>query len=125
MVTDYFVLAKKELEKLYNTIYESIDRFKFDTVILHQEEKRVAELLIEERFSEVSCSDIANVLPKLIKCTNFEDGHFAHIRSYLRTEKEKLPNLINTMILNLPYFREHDKESTMTKFCEISDNSLR
>jgi hypothetical protein len=27
------------------------------------------------------------VIPKLIKCANFEDGHFAHLRNYLRTEK--------------------------------------
>jgi hypothetical protein len=51
MVTDYFTLAKKELEKLYNSIYEAIDRFKFDAIILHNEEKRIADLLIEERFS--------------------------------------------------------------------------
>jgi len=94
-------------------------------VILHQEEKKVAELLIEEKYSEISCSDIANVLPKLIKCTNFEDGHFTHIRNYLRMEKEKLPGLMNTMILNLPYFREYDKDSVVSKFCEISDNSLK
>ena len=84
MVSDYFVEAKKHLEDLYNDIYESIDYFKFDNIILREDEKAIVEKLVEEDYNSLSCSDIAIIVPKLIKCTNYEDGHFGHLRNYLQ-----------------------------------------
>lgn len=41
MISDYFTDAKKCLEDLYNDIYESVDMFKFDNIILREDEKAI------------------------------------------------------------------------------------
>lgn len=42
------------------------------------------------------------IIPKLIKSNDFEDGHFAHLRNYLISEKEKVQPTLNALLLNLP-----------------------
>lgn len=125
LVADYFTVAKKELDILYNEIYEAVDLFKFDNIILREDEIAVVQKLINEEYNEITCADIAIIVPKLIKCTNYEDGHFAHIRGYLKNEKEKLPALFDEIILNLPYFRESIKRSKEKETVDISSDLLR
>lgn len=125
LVSDYFTAAKKELEELYNQIYESIDLFKFDNIIFSTDEKVMVEKLVNEEYNELTCSNIAIILPKLIKCANYEDGHFGHLRNYLKNEKEKVPKLFDEIILNLPYFRENIAANKEKEFVEISSEWLR
>ncbi len=74
------MLAKKQLDSIYNQVASCIEKFKFDSIILHKDEENLLHLLLEEKYQLLTCSDIATILPKLIKCSNFEDGHFMHIR---------------------------------------------
>lgn len=53
----------------------------------------------------LKCSSIARVVPKMLKCTSLEDQQFNHIKDFLYSEREILPKTVNSMILNLPYFR--------------------
>ena len=58
-----------------------------------------------KRYSELTCSDIARIVPKMIKCASFEEKQFNHMRDFLISSKENLPKTMNSIILNLPYFR--------------------
>ena len=51
MIHEYFLNAKQELENLFNEVYDSVDRFKFENIILHEEENKVTQMLIKGRFS--------------------------------------------------------------------------
>lgn len=73
----------------------------------------------------MTCTEVAIIIPKLIKYTNFEDGHFEHLREYLKNEKEKVPSLMDSIILNLPYFRENSVKKKQNEFVEISSEWLR
>ena len=97
---------------MFNEVYDSIDEFKFDNIILNENEKKIANNLLNEKYHNVNCSEIAMILPKLIKCTNFEDGHFVHIRNYLLHEKIKntyiiLFNYIESTIFQISGFRQY------------------
>lgn len=37
LVSDYFMTAKKELESLFDNIYNSISQFKFENIILNDD----------------------------------------------------------------------------------------
>lgn len=60
------------------------------------------KLLTDEEYSSLKCADVASILPKIIKSTDFEDGHFTHLRNYLLAEKEKVVGFLNKSLLNLP-----------------------
>lgn len=53
----------------------------------------------------MTCSDIARIIPKMQKSASFEEKQFNHLKDYVFSEKEKIPKIINSIILNLPYFR--------------------
>ena len=46
LVADYFTTAKKELEALFDNIYESINDFKFENIVLNDEELDITQRLI-------------------------------------------------------------------------------
>jgi hypothetical protein len=64
---------------------------------------------------------VALIIPKLIKSTDFEDGHFTHLRNYLISEKEKVQNMLNSVLLNLPEFRWKRQEDNAYVFHEIAE----
>lgn len=37
MVYEYFILARKEVERLFTEVYDSIDKFVFDDMIFHED----------------------------------------------------------------------------------------
>ena len=51
MISDYFTAAKKELEQLYNEIYQAVDHFKFDNIILREDEMAIVQKLIGEEYN--------------------------------------------------------------------------
>lgn len=59
-------------------------------------------------------------MPKLIKSTDFEDGHFTHLRNYLIAEKEKVQSVLNSVLLNLPEFRWKSADENTYLFYEIA-----
>jgi len=59
-------------------------------------------MLISEDYDKFTCEQVAIILPKLIKSTDYEDGHFNHLRNYLIAEKEKVTSILNSVLLNLP-----------------------
>lgn len=68
-------------------VYDSIDNFVFDDLIFHEDDRRLIEMLKNEEYENFTCEQIAIILPKLIKTTDYEDGHFTHLRNYLISEK--------------------------------------
>lgn len=90
MVHEYFTIARKEVERLFTQVYDSLDRFVFDDLIFHEDDKILIDKLKNEEYENMKCEEIAVIVPKLIKSTNFEDGHFIHLRNYLIAEKEKV-----------------------------------
>ncbi len=91
---------------------------------MHEQEKTLLTMLIEERYQELTCQDIARLVPKLEKCANLEDSVYVHIRNYVRAEKDKITDVLNSVVLNLPYFRMHDRDSQANKYIELSEESL-
>jgi translation initiation factor 2B subunit (eIF-2B alpha/beta/delta family) len=91
-------------------VYDSIDNFVFDDLIFHEDDRRLIEMLKNEEYENFTCEEIAIIIPKLIKTTDFEDGHFTHLRNYLISEKEKVQGQLNAMLLNLPEFRWKNEE---------------
>ena len=81
-------------------------------------------MLVMKKYSTLKCADIARVVPKMIKCSSFEDKQFNHIKDFLYSERDHIPKTVNSMILNLPYFREDQTIVTVEKFTEISDELL-
>lgn len=43
MVHEYFIMARKEVERLFTEVYESIDNFVFDDLLFHEDERRLIE----------------------------------------------------------------------------------
>lgn len=125
MVHEYFHQARKEVERLFTEVYESIDRFVFDDIIFLEDEQRLIQKLIDEEYEDFTCEQIAIIIPKLIKSIDFEDGHFTHLRNYLISEKEKVSSMLNSVMLNLPEFRWKNPEENVYKFYEIGEESLR
>lgn len=41
MVHEFFTLARKEVERLFTQVYESIDNFVFDDLIFHEDERKL------------------------------------------------------------------------------------
>jgi len=72
---------------------------------MDNESREIAENLVRKRYNVLKCSSIARVVPKMLKCTSLEDQQFNHIKDFLYSEREILPKTVNSMILNLPYFR--------------------
>ena len=64
---------------------------------------------------------MALIIPKLVKSTEFEDGHFMHLRNYLIAEKDKVQALLNSMLLNLPEFRWKNEEENAYVFHDIGE----
>lgn len=71
MISDYFTAARKELQLLYEEIYEAVDYFKFDNIIFREDENLIIQKLIEEDYNNITCSEIAIIIPKLQKYTSF------------------------------------------------------
>ena len=46
MVSDYFVNAKKKLDQLSDVIYNSINEFKFENIILNDDELEITHRII-------------------------------------------------------------------------------
>ena len=67
---------------------------------------------------------MARVIPKMIKCSSFEDKQFNHIKDFLSFEREHLPKTVNSMVLNLPYFRADQTIVAVDKFTELADELL-
>lgn len=125
MVYEYFTAARKEVERLFTQVYESLDHFVFDDLIFHEDEQKLIRRLIDEEYQDFTCEEIAIILPKLIKSTDFEDGHFTHLRNYLIAEKEKVASVLNNVLLNLPEFRWKDPNENAYKFYEIYEETLK
>lgn len=83
-------------------------------------ERELAEKLVSKGYNKLTCSDVALVVPKMIKCSSFEEKQFNHLKDFLYSEKENIAKTVNSMILNLPYFREDQTIVTAEKFTEIS-----
>jgi hypothetical protein len=87
-------------------------------------ERKLAETLVSKKYNTLKCAEVARVMPKMIKCASFEDKQFNHIKDFLHAERENLPKTVNSMILNLPYFREDQTIVAVEKFTELSDEKL-
>ncbi len=74
-----------------------------------------------KRYSDLSCADVARVIPKMVKCASFEEKQFHHLRDFLLAERDNLPKTVNSMVLNLPYFREDQRLIAIEKYSEVSD----
>ena len=57
----------------------------------------------------------------MLKCASFEEKQFNHLKDFLSSERECLSKTVNSMILNLPYFRDDQTIVTIEKFSEVSD----
>jgi hypothetical protein len=116
MVYEYFTIARKEVERLFTQVYDSIDHFVFDDLIFQEDDRKLIELLVEEEYGQFTCEQVAVIIPKLIKSYDYEDGHFTHLRNYLLAEKEKLATNLNITLLNLPEFRWKDPAENAYRF---------
>jgi hypothetical protein len=76
---------------------------------------------VNKRYSELTCSDVARIVPKMLKCASFEEKQFNHLKDFLYSERENLSKTVNSMILNLPYFRDDQTIVAIEKFSEVSD----
>lgn len=47
IVAEYFAAIRKELEVLYEEIYQGIDNFKFDNIVFREEENLILQKLIQ------------------------------------------------------------------------------
>ena len=50
MVYEYFMIARKEVERLFTQVYESIDHFVFDDLIFQEDDRKLIEHLVEEDY---------------------------------------------------------------------------
>jgi hypothetical protein len=55
MVYEYFTTARKEVERLFTQVYESIDHFTFDDIIFHEDERYLIKMLIDEDYDRFTC----------------------------------------------------------------------
>lgn len=125
MVYEYFMIARKEVERLFTQVYESIDHFVFDDLIFQEDDRKLIEQLVEEDYEEFTCEQIAIIIPKLIKSYDYEDGHFTHLRNYLIAEKEKVISNLNMSLLNMPEFRWKNPAENAYRFYEIYEETLK
>lgn len=121
MVYEYFVVARAEVEAIFNQVYDSIDNFIFDEVIFHEDDKILIKKLKDQDYNNLACSEIASIIPKLIKKANYEDGHFLHLRNYLLAEKDKVAGLLNSILLNQAELRWTNPADNINQFVEIFD----
>jgi hypothetical protein len=67
---------------------------------------------------------VATVIPKMLKCASFEEKQFNHLKDFLLSEREALNKTVNTLVLNLPYFRDDQSVVSLEKFTVISEERL-
>jgi hypothetical protein len=79
---------------------------------------------VSKRYSELTCKDVALIIPKMQKCASFEEKQFNHLKDFLYNEKENVNKMVNSMILNLPYFRDDQNVVAREKFSELADDLL-
>lgn len=77
-------------------------------------------MLKNEEYEEFTCEQIGSIIPKLARSTDYEDGHFIHLRNYLIAEKEKITGVLNSILLNLPEFRWRNPTENAYRFYEIN-----
>ena len=82
-------------------------------------------MLKNQDYESFTCEEIATIIPKLMKSTDLEDGHFTHLRNYLITEKEKVQSTLNALLLNLPEFRWRRSEDNVYVFNQIAEETLK
>ena len=84
-VKEYFKTLRSHIDDLEVEVYNSVDKFKIEDIVFHSDEKRIALLLINEKYQQLKCAEIATIIPKIEKIIDQENGHFLHIRNYLRS----------------------------------------
>ncbi len=72
MIDDYFQVLKTEVQGLYHEISHAVDNLRFENFLLNEHERKLAELIVSKRYSELVCEDVARIIPKMIKCASFE-----------------------------------------------------
>jgi hypothetical protein len=50
MVYEYFMIARKEVERLFTEVYDSIDHFIFDDLIFQEDDRKLIALLLDEKY---------------------------------------------------------------------------
>jgi len=50
---------------------------------MNDDERKLADLLASKRYSELTCKDVALILPKMQKCASFEEKQFNHLKDFL------------------------------------------
>lgn len=81
-------------------------------------------MLVSRRYSELLCEDVAGIIPKMLKVASFEEKQFNYLKDFLLSEREGLNKTLNTLILNLPYFRDDHSVVSLEKFTVIAEERL-
>ncbi len=74
-----------------------------------------------KRYSDLTCAQVARIIPKIQKCASFQEKQFNHLKDFIFSEREKIPKMVGAMVLNLPYFRDNSNIVAVEKFSELSD----
>jgi hypothetical protein len=67
---------------------------------------------------------VASIIPKMLKCASFEEKQFNHLKDFLLSEREAVNKTVNTLVLNLPYFRDDQSIVSLEKFTIVSEEKL-
>ena len=124
LVGKYFQTLKVEIEGLYQEVTHAVDHLRFENFLMDEHERKLAELLVTKRYSDLTCSEVARIVPKMLKCGSFEEKQYTHLKDFLVFEEDNLKHKVNSMILNLPYFRDDQTIVATEKFSEISEEML-
>lgn len=76
------------------------------------------------RYSELLCEDVAAIIPKMLKVASFEEKQFNYLKDFLVSEREGLNKTVNTLVLNLLYFRDDQSVVSLEKFTVIGEEKL-
>lgn len=71
MVNEYFQALKAEIEALYHEVTHAMENLRFENYLLSEKERKLAELLVSKRYSELLCEDVAIIIPKMLKSASF------------------------------------------------------
>jgi len=52
---------------------------------MDETERKLTDMLLNKRYSELTCSDIARIVPKILKCNSFEEKQFNHLKDFIQS----------------------------------------